>query len=293
MAIAESDRKLAPVEKKHLLNVEQMARFVVDGYLEFDDLIPDALNERALEDELTAVDDSGRKAEFAWHITDNKDGFFNYSDAIRQIHELPAVRGVLQSLLGPGYAQNHSALHVTYPYQEEAQLWHVDSGGRRQVRLPGAHPYSFDILSAYFAHDVPYEMGPTLVLPGSHLRSMMGPDTGRYKNIKGQKRLAGKGGRICFLHEALWHCAQTNETEQHRFMFKIRYNPRTEQRATFNTEGWDNPEIRRYFLTNKDTHVLTGESAWVVGERARWWRYLCGAGELADPSGTGAHGDYN
>ncbi len=293
MATVDIAESAAAVGPEHLLTAEQMARFVIDGYLEFDDLIPDELNERALADELTAVDDDGRKREFAWHITDNKNGFYDYSTAMQDIHELPAIRGALQSLLGPGYAQNHSALHVTYPYQQEAQLWHVDSGGRRQIRLPGVHPYSFDILTAYFTHDVPVEMGPTLVLPGSHLRSMMGPDTGRYKNIVGQRRLAGRGGRICFLHEGLWHCAQTNETDRYRYMFKIRYNPRVEQRKIFNTEGWDSPEIRRHFLSAKDTHVLTGESAWAVGERARWWRYLCGADELVDPSGTGAHGDYN
>ena len=285
--------ELAPVGSEHLLGIEQMARFVIDGYVEFDDLIPEELNQQAFADEQTAVDESGRKAEFAWHITDNKDGFFDYSAAIRKIHRLPAVRGILQSLLGPGYVQNHSALHVTYPNQKEAQMWHVDSGGRRQVRLPGVHPHSFDIITAYFAHDVPYEMGPTLVLPGSHMRSMLGPDTGRYKNIVGQKRLAGRGGRICFMHEAIWHCAQTNETDQHRFMFKIRYNPRTAQRANFNTEGWDSRQIRRLFLMSKDTHALTGENAWLVSERARWWRYLCGADELIDPSGTGTHGDYN
>ncbi len=43
---------------------------------------------------------------------------------------------------------------------------------------------------------------------------------------------------------------------------------------------------------NKNAHNLTGESSAVAQERADWWRYLCGADELADPSGTGAHGDY-
>ena len=30
----------------------------------------------------------------------------------------------------------------------------------------------------------------------------------------------------------------------------------------------------------------------VVTERANWWRYLCNADELDDPSGTGGHGDH-
>ena len=166
-------------------------------------------------------------------------------------------------------------------------MWHVDAGGRRQVRLPGVHPWSFDVLTAYFAHDTPHEMGPTLVLPGSHMRSVLGPDVARYKNIAGQKRLSGKAGRIIFMHEALWHCAQTNETDHWRFMFKIRYNPRVPQRGIFNTDGWDSEEVRRFFRMNKNTHNLTGESSAAAQERADWWRYLCGADELApEPTET-------
>ena len=35
------------IDKKYLLNTEQMANFVADGYLRFDDLIPQELNEAA------------------------------------------------------------------------------------------------------------------------------------------------------------------------------------------------------------------------------------------------------
>ena len=35
------------IDKKYLLNTEQMANFVTDGYLRFDELIPRELNEAA------------------------------------------------------------------------------------------------------------------------------------------------------------------------------------------------------------------------------------------------------
>ena len=288
MAIAEVD--VGSV--KNLLDAEQMARFVIDGFLEFDDLVPDELGKAVHADLIQAVGPDGLAPDYRWHITDNPHGFYEKSSAVREIHNLPRVNGVLQSLLGQGHIASHSAVHATPPNKAEAQQWHVDGGGRRQVRLPGVHRYSFDVLTAYFPHDTPHEMGPTLVLPGSHMRSVLGQDLGRYKNIVGQRRLSGKAGRIVFMHEAIWHCAQSNETDQWRFMFKIRYNPRVPQRAVFNTDGWDTEEMRRFFRMKKDTHGLTGESSAVVTERAAWWRYLCGADELADPSGTGAHGDY-
>ena len=288
MAIAEPT--VAP--HVNLLNVEQMAQFVFDGFLEFSDLVPDDLNEMVHADLLKTVGADGLEPAYRWHITDNPHGFYEESSAVREVHALPSVQGVLQSLLGPGHVGSHSAVHATWPNQVEAQKWHVDGGGRRQVRLPKVHPYSFDILTAYFPHDTPYEMGPTLVLPGSHMRSVLGNDISRYKNIVGQKRLSGPGGRLVFMHEALWHCAQTNQTDQWRFMFKIRYNPRVPQRGLFDTDGWDNDAMRRFFRTNKGAHSLTGESPAVVTERANWWRYLCNAEELDDPSGTGGHGDH-
>ena len=288
MTIAAMDVDL----EQRLLNVEQMASFVIDGFIEFDDLVPDDLNEAVNADLIRTVGPDGLAPDYRWHITDNPHGFYEQSEAVREVHELPGVQSVLHSLLGPGHIGSHSAVHATAPYKTEAQQWHVDGGGRRQVRLPGVHRYSFDILTAYFPHDTPYEMGPTLVLPGSHMRSVLGHDVTRYKNIVGQRRLSGKAGRIVFMHEALWHCAQTNETDQWRFMFKIRYNPRVAQQETFNTEGWDSEEMRRFFRMSKGTHQLTGESPAVVTERANWWRYLSGADELQDPSGTGAHADY-
>ena len=275
-----------------LLSARQMAQFAIDGFLEFDDIIPQDLVEAVYEDELKTVDENGLNERFRWHITDNPHGFYEFSEAVREVHNLPAVKAVLRSLLGPRHQANHSALHATPPLHKEAQKWHVDAGGKRQVRLPKIEPYSFDVLTAFFAHDTPDEMGPTLILPGSHLRWVLGPDIGRYKNIAGQRKLSGKAGRIVFFHEGLWHCAQPNATEQWRFMFKIRYNPRVRQRKLFNTEGWDSPEIRRFFRVNKRTHDLSGEADAVGWTRADWWRYLCGADEMVDPSGTLSHGDY-
>ncbi|MCY3802589.1 MAG: phytanoyl-CoA dioxygenase family protein [Chloroflexi bacterium] len=275
-----------------LLTARQMAQFAIDGFLEFDDIVPQDLVEAVYEDELKTVDENGLNERFRWHITDNPHGFYEFSEATREVQNLPAVKAVLRSLLGPGYQANHSALHATPPLHKEAQKWHVDAGGKRQVRLPKIEQYSFDVLTAFFAHDTPDEMGPTLILPGSHMRWVLGPDIGRYKNIVGQRKLSGKAGRMIFFHEGLWHCAQPNATEQWRFMFKVRYNPRVRQRGLFNTEGWDSPEIRRFFRVNKRTHDLSGEADAVGWTRADWWRYLCGADEMVDPSGTLSHGDY-
>lgn len=150
--------------------------------------------------------------------------------------------------------------------------WHYDS--TYDVR-----PYAFDIQVFYFAHDAPPEMGPTLVLPGSHLRRISSRTIARYKNIVGQKQLTGKAGTICFVHHGIWHCSQPNYTDQSRYMFKVRYRPSQKQTKRFNIEGYDSPEVKDVFLN--------GAQAWLGDERkheqvkrAKLWRYLVDDNEV-------------
>ena len=55
MTIAAMDVDL----EQRLLNVEQMARFVIDGFIEFDDLVPDDLNEAVNADLIRTVGPDG------------------------------------------------------------------------------------------------------------------------------------------------------------------------------------------------------------------------------------------
>ena len=256
------------------LDTQQMAKFVMDGYIEFDDLVPADLN-------ATAHDEQLRAPQETYWEPKNPNAFLDISSATQAVLELPRYRAVLTSLLGPDYVHDHSYLHITPAGKRDSQRWHVDHdrAGRRLTR----DFFRFNILIAYFTHDVPREMGPTLVLPGSHLRDVGGHELSRYRNITGQKHLAGSGGRIVFLHDAMWHCAQPNLTDEPRYMFKVRYHPSAPQREQFDTEGWDSSEIWRLFRDNVDRHPWQGSSSdQAAAVRDAWWRYLCGADEPAN-----------
>jgi hypothetical protein len=241
---------MAKVEEKYLLTAEQMAQFVSDGYLAFDGLIPQELNERVYADQVAG---KGR-----WH-----DG-----GAIREAFELPQVKGIIQSLVGENPVYDHSALHVVGPNQRTAQDWHADS-------IIDARPFAFDIQAMYFSHDVPKETGPTLILPGSHLRRVSNGSISRYKNIVGQKQLIGKAGNIAFLHQAIWHCAQPNYTDKTRYMFKLRLRPGEEQRGLFNREGYDRAEVKRVAAGFRYAWMGEQDRAENI-QRAKLWRYVCG-----------------
>lgn len=241
---------MARVPREHLLAAKQMAQFVTDGFLVFEGLVPKELNEAVHADQ-----EAGK-------------GYWHTSEAIRQVFEYLPVKGVIQSLVGENPVYDHSALHVVGPNQRHAQIWHADS-------IIDARPLAFDIQAMYFSADSTKENGATLVLPGSHLRRVSNASISRYKNILGQRQLTGSAGTIAFLHQGLWHCAQPNQTDRTRYMFKLRLRPGEEQRGLFNTEGYNDPEVRK--IVGGFPHAWQGEMARAENvERAKLWRYVCG-----------------
>ncbi|MFE5321077.1 phytanoyl-CoA dioxygenase family protein [Paenibacillus sp. NPDC056579] len=245
---------MSSVEKHHLLTAKQMADFAVNGFLKLDELVPQELNEAAYKEQREYTGPGGR--------------YWFESKVIREIFELPQVKGAIQSFVGTAPVYDHSFMHIVRAKHLKGQTYHADS-------VIDTREFGFDIQAFYFSHDAPDEMGPTLVLPGSHLRKVSNGSIGRHKNIVGQKRMVSKAGTIGFLHHGIWHCAQPNFTDQTRYVFKLRLRPGQEQRALFNTDGYDSPEVREVF--RKAYHPWCGDEARVNQiQTAKFWRYLCG-----------------
>lgn len=253
------------VTKEYLLTAAQMAHFVTDGYLALAAVVPPALNE-AVHADMRAHQGGGSR-------------FWFDSANIREVFDLAVVKGALQSLVGENPGYDHSFVHITGAGHLKGQTYHADS-------IIDTRPLAFDVQAFYFPHDTPDEMGPTLILPGSHLRRVNTGSIGRYKNVLGQKRLACQAGTIVIMHHGIWHCAQPNQTDTTRYMFKLRLRPGQQQRNLFNTDGHDAPEVRDI--------LYRGSQAWQGNEsrldhvnRARLWRYVVG-NDSVDVSFEGA-----
>jgi len=213
-----------------------MATFAANGYLRFDGIVPDDINNAFL----SSVRASGehehadRRAHYGRLMQDGAVPFidpgtcweqaYRKTSPIGEMLRLPKVRGAIESLVGEGAVVDHHFLHITFPpsYTEgiakPAQHLHQDSTiDTRQA---------FDLQIMYFPHEVTPHMGGTRFVPGTHLRIVSEAAISRYQNILGQQHMACPAGTLLFLHHGIWHGGGSNVGDAERYMLKIRLCPR-------------------------------------------------------------------
>ncbi|WP_459185748.1 phytanoyl-CoA dioxygenase family protein [Streptomyces sp.] len=248
-----------PTSKQPLTSV-QMARFVAQGYLRMDAVVPPEMNESAI-DVLSAgipavpygtpVDEAYPEGSFA-----------------RRLIELPPVAGALEGLVGPGPTVDHHFVHIREPHEGNAQPLHGDA-------IIDVRPDAFDVQLMYYPQEVTAEMGGTLSVPGSHLRRTNESDTGRYQNLRGQTRLTCPAGTVVILHHGLWHGGRRNDSDIPRYMFKIRLNPTVPQVRLWDTADLADPAVAAELGTVFPWYEpATGRLE--VHNRVRLWRALTG-----------------
>ena len=245
------------VDKQHLLNSKQMAQFVADGLLLFDELVPDELNRAACAEMEAGVlrGKAGVPMDQLWQDL-----------AVGQVIRLPAIQGMINSLVGPGSLYDHHAVHTVNANHEHGQIWHADAIIDTRMH--------FDVQFFYFAHDTPREMGGTMFLPGSQYRRVSESDIARYQNFLGQMPMVCKAGTVAVAHHGIWHCAQPNLTDNKRYMFKLRLNPTVRQKKLWNTDDIDDAEIPG--LLNANHRWYGNEVRLEAVNRIKMWRFLTG-----------------
>lgn len=264
------------VDKQYLLDSKQVASFVARGFLRFDELVPDEVNQAVMAE----IDAGSIKAAPAGTPLSQ---CYPEPSAIGRLLRMPEIEGVIQSLVGPDPLFDHQAVHVRQPRQGAAQGLHGDSIIDTRMH--------FDIQLMYFPHDVPLAMGGTLLLPGSHFRRINEMDIARYQNFLGQIPMVCKAGTILVLHHGIWHCGRRNETDQVRYMFKVRLNPRVRQLRLWNTDDLDESTRKHKAIFTRDTNavediqtILGRQEPWFedaagrleVVNRIKLWRFLTG-----------------
>ena len=262
------------VDQTQLLNSRQMATFAARGFLRFDALVPPELNERAMREIDAGVPSIPAGTPFAQ--------CYPPPSALGEILRSPQIAGIIYSLVGPEPLFDHQYVHVREPREEAAQHLHGDS--TIDLRM------HFDMQLMYFPHDVPLEMGGTLLVPGSHFRRINESDIGRYQNIAGQIPMVCQAGTILVLHHGIWHCGRQNRSSQRRYMFKVRLNPTVRQARLWNTADLDDSVGQQHPIFSEATPtddiqaILTRFEPWFEGgngrleilNRIKFWRFLTG-----------------
>lgn len=220
-----------------LLNSEQVAEFVSRGFLRFDAIVPEEINEIALEElrnRPTTRVVSPLDPELPRAGTRLSEHFVG-SRGIGAFLGLPKVQGIIESLVGPDPYYDHHAVHVRRPGAPTQPL-HAD--GIVDTRS------AFDVQLMYYPQPVTALGGGTLVVPGSHLRQVDLSNIARYQNIAGQVFTECPAGSVMVLHHGIWHCGRRSRTDAERYMFKLRLNARVEQVRLWDTSDLDDEQVR-------------------------------------------------
>lgn len=248
------------IERKHLLTSVEMAHFVSHGSIILESVVPDAMNQRAI-----GVFDAGIPG---YPYGTPLDTAFPVGTFVRELLELPTIAGAVHSLVGPDPVIDHHAVHIRPPRGGEAQNMHGDA-------ILDTRVDAFDVQLMYYPRAVTLAQGGTLSVPGTHLRKINQTGIGRYQNLAGQTRLVCPAGTVALLHHGIWHGGRRNDSDDPRYMFKIRFNPTVRQLRLWNTDDIDDPGVLKE-LTARFGWTSANEGRLELVNRAKLWRVLTG-----------------
>ena len=145
-----------------------MAEFVTNGFLRFDAIVPEDINERALvEIEQLNRERLGPDGMRPPVTGTPLSACYPEPSAIGEYLRLPQVHGIIESLVGRDPAFDHDWSHHVPSGSRYNQPLHVDA-------ITDTVAPSFDIQLFWFLHDVAPGEGGTRFVPGSHLHSLCG-----------------------------------------------------------------------------------------------------------------------
>ena len=205
-----------PTHETHLLNDEQVRRFITDGYLQLNCGLP-AETHRTIYNKLQ------------WILHEEGNPGNNILPAVpemQQVLDSPVIRGALASVLGPNYVLHpHRFVHNIEPAERTAEGlvigkgsasfvgWHQDS--HSPLSRP-RHHYPRYAMILYYPQDTPAEMGPTQVIPATHLHAAISdPDKARGFQVD------GPAGACTLVHFDIAHGGSINLADHTRHMAKF------------------------------------------------------------------------
>ena len=212
-----------------LLSAEQVRQFIADGYLVLQPSLPANLH-RAI---------CGRLATAIPGAENPGNNILPLVPEMRHVLEAPEVHGALLSLLGPGYLEHpHRFCHIEAQQSAEGIDYPAKLAGNchqdsyTPLGRPRHHHVRY-LRLMYYPQDTPQELGPTHVIPGTHLNGGLN-DSERARPLP----VRGGAGTVSLTHFDLGHAAGVNFSAQRRFMVKFIFM----RAAAPQANGWSGPD---------------------------------------------------
>lgn len=220
----------------HRLTTKDMAEFVANGFLRFEAIVPDELNQRALVELERLNAERLRPAAELDALRPPASGTpldacYPEPSVIGEFLRLPFVRGIITSLVGAAPEFDHDWVHHIPAGGSYVQPLHADANS-------DTLDATFDVQLFWFCSDVAAGEGGTRYVPGTHLTRVRASGLGRYQHIVGEKQVECQAGSVYVFHHGLWHAGQPNPGSRDRWMYKIRLNPIEPQIRLWNTEDF-------------------------------------------------------
>lgn len=242
----------------HRLDDFAIHDFIIYGYLSLDPYLPSDFHEKVFADlELLYAKGSNPG-----------NGLYDAVPQLRQVFTHPKVVGALHSLLGDDMVMHqHRYGHLTRP-GEVAAGWHQDD-------LNVRHHQIRRVLAMYYPQEVPADLGPTIVMPGTQYRNAPTSRMGSYGNLRHQKPLVVKAGTVVIAHYDIWHARAANRGNRNRYMLKFIFDRTSEPTApSWNHDPANEPEVRQSFTQTWLAFEGATDHYKQVAIRLKVWNWL-------------------
>lgn len=256
----------ATVATDHRLTDDEMAAFVINGYHILKPDVRAGLNQE-IYDALDAMS------------TNPGDGVLEAVPQLNQVWNSPEMVGALTSFLGPDYEMfPHRHCHRNAPGTPSQQI-HQDN--LNDLRIDGGQirqPDRIDlVLAMYYPQDVTSNMGPTLILPGTHVLQALPERMASQGNFRDQVIATVDAGSVVILHYDIWHAGTANTSKTVRYMLKFLFQRTTNPSVpSWNHDTSTDASIRRRLETENPMSMQRGLAAKQRHLRTRMWNRLAG-----------------
>lgn len=185
------------------LTDKQVIEFCRQGFLMLEGVVPEEINRRTLEHlETNTYYEPTEILKEDWFV----------ENVILSPHAAGAVRSLLGTNFGlPILMSQHRGSCPSSP-----QRWHRDGKSKCGPELNYMQVF-------YYPQNTPPELGPTEMLPGSHLNDWPARYMGHYGGIRGGVKTAAPAGSIFITVYSIWHRRAASTASEVRHMLKYNY----------------------------------------------------------------------